>query len=142
MSLFRLIYKSTSTEKVDFELLSSLMASSEVHNKPLEVTGMLLATKNKFLQILEGERDSINIVYHNITKDKRHTNISLLSFDPIEDRFFKQWSMKAVSLYETGKGLINLLKDKYGEVSGDLSLPDDPYTAFSMFFDVKHYLGS
>ena len=118
------------------------MASSEVHNKQLEVTGMLLATQNKFLQILEGERDSINIVYHNITKDKRHTNISLLSFDPIEDRFFKRWSMKAVSLYESGKGLIDLLKDKYGEVSGDLKLPDDPYTAFSMFFDVNHYLGS
>ena len=48
--------------------------------------------------------------------------------------------MKAVSLHDTGKGLINLLKDKYGESNSDFVLPDDPHTAYSMFFDVKHYL--
>jgi hypothetical protein len=142
MSLFRLIYKSTSTQTLDFELLSSIMAASEVHNKSLNITGMLIASKTKFIQILEGEGDSVNKIYKNIIRDKRHTDIILLSYSPIEERLFKQWSMKAVSLHDAGKGLISLLKDKYGESNGDFILPDDPCTAFSMFFDVKYYLKS
>jgi len=140
MPLFRLIYLSSSTVEVDLELLASILNDSEVNNKKLELTGMLLATNKHFLQVLEGNREAVNRVYKNISNDKRHKDITLISYQTILQREFKTWSMKAVSLNDVGKGLTQMLRDKYGQEDEDFKFPLDPCKAFSLFLDVMYYL--
>lgn len=63
------------------------------HNKALGVTGMLLYASGYFMQVLEGEPDSVADIYGRIAKDARHTDLAVLSNEPIAKRSFSQWNM-------------------------------------------------
>jgi hypothetical protein len=48
------------------------------------------------MQFLEGPRDKVNLIYHKIALDDRHTNLQILEFKEVGCRYFEEWSMKYV----------------------------------------------
>ena len=46
------------------------------------------------MQLLEGPKDKINVLYDRIVRDDRHLEISLLLSEPCSERIFPRWSMK------------------------------------------------
>jgi hypothetical protein len=69
------------------------------------------------MQVLEGERSKVNLLYARIMADRNHRNIELLSMEEITQRSFGQWSM----------ALVYLSKD---DPMVQMSHPEfDPYTA-------------
>ena len=50
------------------------------------------------MQVLEGERHQVNILYSRIMASRHHNNIELLSMEEITQRRFGQWSMALVQL--------------------------------------------
>jgi hypothetical protein len=56
------------------------------------VTGVLCfcLSSGIFMQVLEGGRDPVNALYNRITRDKRHRDATLLSYDEIGQRSFRR----------------------------------------------------
>ncbi len=97
MQTIRLIYASEAhPEYTSYASLTALLQRAVAHNTAHDVTGMLVYSSNKFLQVLEGNRDTVNALYNRIVKDRRHQRCTLLSAQAIERRDFADWAMRLV----------------------------------------------
>jgi len=121
--LYSLIYKSRCTSAADLDLVNSILDKSTRNNSANGVTGVLIATKTNFLQVLEGEFEVLNAVFERISRDPRHDKIQLISFREIEERRFKQWAMHGIGLFDLNHELTAELCRKFGEENGNVRLP-------------------
>ena len=72
---------------------------SAVRNVDLGITGALVHDRGRFLQVLEGERASIDTLVAALARDPRHRDMTKLVRAPIRERTFAGWSM---AVYDTG----------------------------------------
>lgn len=98
MSMVRLIYASRFAEKIGPNDVQSVLTEARKHNEEHAVTGVLCYDWHYFLQCLEGDRDEVNRLYVAIAKDKRHRDVTLISFEDIDQRLFPAWSMAYVRI--------------------------------------------
>jgi len=96
--LVRLLYVSQPTGPITTTVTTSILEKSNAYNKKENITGVLCQGSNLFIQVLEGERSQVNILYARIMADRHHRNIELLSMEEITHRQFGQWSMALVYL--------------------------------------------
>jgi len=68
---------------------------SNRNNAAVAVTGLLLAHEGFFIQTLEGSHATINELVGCIAEDPRHTDLKVVSIEPIASRTFGRWSMRA-----------------------------------------------
>ena len=137
MELYRLIYVSDAAEYIDWVDLKEILLKSQENNEKLEVTGLLVMASRKFLQVLEGSADHLNLLYRKILQDSRHQNSRLLSYVPIHNRHFSEWSMRGINAAMIKPELKALLTKKYGaSPNGDIVVPEDPLLAYSFLYDI------
>lgn len=91
--LFELIYHSQARPNLPTEEHQKILEVARTFNKANNITGCLLFHKDQFLQLLEGDFETLNQLYDHIRKDKRHENVITLHMKEIEDRIFDDWSM-------------------------------------------------
>ncbi len=93
MSLYSLVYISLAVRKMSDAELSALLATCRKNNRELEVTGLLLYRDGFFIQALEGEKSVLDTLFDTIRRDQRHSDVLLIYREPIEERYFGEWSM-------------------------------------------------
>ena len=98
--LCRLIYRSQMTidgepQAVADEIQRILMWSRE-WNRRTGISGALLFDLRRFAQVLEGPPHTVKSLFGHIACDRRHTNVTLLDYIPIQARDFPTWSMAYV----------------------------------------------
>lgn len=93
MSLYCLVYTSISTRKMSDEDLKKILEKSREKNQRINVTGMLLYLDPYFIQVLEGERETLDKIFKAISRDPRHCKVSIIYRQPIDRRYFSNWSM-------------------------------------------------
>lgn len=91
--LSQLIYVSVRNSNCTDQEIVKILESSNRNNGHKDITGVLLYSKTKFLQVLEGEHDQILALYDHIKADTRHKNVIMISIKPIETRYFPSWQM-------------------------------------------------
>ncbi|MBD3307535.1 hypothetical protein GF339_13985 [candidate division KSB3 bacterium] len=79
MKLYRLIYMSEVAENIHWDDLKDILITSQKNNTRLGITGLLIMSDNKFLQVLEGPGKPLNTLYAKILHDSRHHDSQLLS---------------------------------------------------------------
>jgi hypothetical protein len=121
--LSSIIYKSRSKDVADLDLVNSILASSTRNNDANGITGVLVATKTHFLQVLEGEFEALNTTFERISSDTHHDKIQLISFTEIEERKFGEWAMHGIGLFDLNHELAVKLCQRFGEENGDIRLP-------------------
>lgn len=99
--LVRLFYVSTAVGPQTTTVTGSLLEHSRKNNQAQGVTGILCQGKGLYLQVLEGPRPAVNLIYQRITADTRHKRIELLSYEHITERQYGPWSMALVDLSTT-----------------------------------------
>lgn len=104
--MFYLVYLSTAVKPMNYDDLSALLRQSRDNNHKLGITGMLVYQKGTFMQMLEGDRQTVLDLYHRISRDNRHTAIHTVLDGEIRQRNFADWSM----------GFFNM--DKAGDLPG------------------------
>lgn len=78
----------------NFEMkLSQLSSVAAKANQGRGVTGLLLYNAGHFLQVLEGEREAVDLLFQKIRIDMRHEEITRLAYYPIKERVFERWNM-------------------------------------------------
>ncbi len=96
--LVRCLYASRLGKSHSPKLLNDILETSRKHNTKHGITGVLVATGDSFIQVLEGGRAQVSETYNAITQDKRHSDVTLLSFEEITQRSFEGWSMGEVTI--------------------------------------------
>ena len=100
MTVYSLVYASRAAgDAGDATLMpqiEAILATSRRNNSACGVTGALLVTEGRFVQVLEGERDAVQATYERILHDARHDDIDILSSQLSDRRRFKDWSMAFV----------------------------------------------
>ncbi len=96
MQLVRLVYASQKTSSFSPHDLEDVLACSKAFNERQHITGVLCFNRKFFLQCLEGSRKSVNELYNKIVNDERHSNVMLLHYEEISERFFSRWMMSFV----------------------------------------------
>lgn len=96
--LVRLMYASRAAESVDTEELNAILRQSRSGNHEVGITGVLCACGGVFIQVLEGGRAAVNRLYNRISRDPRHVDVTLLTYEEIGERRFGGWAMGQVTL--------------------------------------------
>jgi len=91
--LKQLMYSSSASPQFQPGDIGRILASCQRNNAILGITGLLIVKDNLFLQVLEGEAEAIQTVFHRIQTDSRHQDIIVINWEPIEKRVFPSWSM-------------------------------------------------
>jgi len=93
MSLYCLVYTSVSSQKMSDDDLKEILKRSRIKNQKANVTGMLLYLDPYFIQVLEGEQETIDRIFDTISQDVRHRKVSIIYKQPLDKRYFSNWSM-------------------------------------------------
>jgi len=96
--LVRLLYVSQPVGPITTTMTTLILEKSDANNKKQDITGVLCQGSGLWMQVLEGERSKVNLLYSKITADRNHQNVQLLSMEEISQRRFGQWSMMLVYL--------------------------------------------
>ena len=141
--LSRLIYASMTAAELPPEGLKSLLTAARQRNRLHDVSGILAFNSEYFLQVIEGSRGALSQLYSNLVCDPRHSRLQLLTFGPIDNRAFSDWTMGFAAadasrrqLYMrhgsssrfdpyqlTANGALALLKEMSAEVSAEAESP-------------------
>lgn len=88
-----LIYSSHRTAICTDEEIEKILDSCKKNNTKNNLTGILLHSKNYFLQYLEGDLEDITRLYEVLKKDPRHEKVVTLKKGITEERNFPNWYM-------------------------------------------------
>lgn len=135
--MYRMIYKSRSTEQMSLDLIRSIAIPSEARNEQAGLTGVLLATQTHYLQVIEGTFEEVNRVFQRIVKDERHFDFTLIAFSVIDARLFGGWGMRGIGVFDLNSKLELALKKKYGEEDGGIRFPLEEWAALAFISDIK-----
>ncbi|NQZ75718.1 MAG: BLUF domain-containing protein [Ekhidna sp.] len=91
--IYYTIYTSTPVEKITESVLDNITEVSMKWNKEHQITGMLLALEDRFIQFLEGDDEEVKSIFEKIKEDKRHNNVIRKIQGYSNDRVFQEWSM-------------------------------------------------
>jgi hypothetical protein len=104
--LVRCLYASRFAKAPSPTVLRSILEESRKNNVKHGITGVLISTGDSFIQVLEGGRHQVSQTYNHIAADKRHSDVTLLSFDAISQRSFESWSMGEVSIAQLNPSVL------------------------------------
>lgn len=119
--LVSLLYRSRATVDFDHELLDTLVAGARLRNHERDVTGALYFEEGHFVQWLEGPAPTITRLFGRIGRDRRHTDVEVLSFGQTPQRVFGDWNLRLYRSFSELAGLGNALGTEAAP-----SLADDP----------------
>lgn len=135
MFVSHIVYASKVATDIDDAQLRAIQNSAIRNNSPREVTGLLLYGRRRFIQLLEGEWDSVEAIFEKIQADERHTDIDILYCGHGKTRLFPTWSMGVVSLDHSDLDIdIRLLWEKLDVAQAvKEGRPEPFYQLFEMF---------
>ena len=96
--LVRLLYVSQPVGPITATVTTLILEQSNIYNKKENITGVLCQGSGLWMQVLEGERHQVNVLYARIMASRHHNNVELLSMEEITQRQFGKWSMALVHL--------------------------------------------
>lgn len=116
--LVSVLYTSTARVEFDEAMLADLLAASRSSNERLEVTGMLLYRRGRFVQVLEGSSAAVDDVLNRIRADDRHSDVRVLIEEPLAQRVFADWSMGYELIKEPGGPLPEGFRSTFDDLDG------------------------
>ena len=96
--LIRVFYVSAALGPQTTTVTGSILKTAQAWNAAHGVTGVLCQGQGVFLQVLEGERDTVTGLYKRIAADRRHKNVEMIHCENIAERRYGRWAMAHVSL--------------------------------------------
>jgi hypothetical protein len=90
---YQLLYRSRATTPPTEADLQHLLDHARKWNAEAGITGLLLYSDGRYVQVLEGPKDEVRAVYARIRRDPRHTQVVTLSEGLGPSRRFPKWRM-------------------------------------------------
>lgn len=113
-AMFQLVYQSEARTPMDTTALHDLLHQARANNQRLGITGVLLYKAGGFIQVLEGDEETVRALYATIRDDPRHEQVETLLTAQITERIFPDWTMGLEDLdrvVEGGESVNTFLQD-------------------------------
>jgi hypothetical protein len=111
----RIIYISTARRRPTEAEIQDILEVSRRNNRRDGLSGLLIVAGQRFLQVLEGDREPLEQAYERIKVDARHFALVQLEWAQVEGRSFPEWQMGHVGAAEasgdTLGGLVTTLTE-------------------------------
>lgn len=91
--MHQLIYLSQATRPLSTKALTGLVDHARQANARQYLTGALVYSKGRFIQLLEGELAVLEAAYARIRQDPRHQQLYQVAHQPSADRCFAEWPL-------------------------------------------------
>ncbi|MGK5019461.1 BLUF domain-containing protein [Janthinobacterium lividum] len=104
--LVRLLYASHAADTIDAATIGAILQQSRRHNPPSGITGVLCHSERFYLQLIEGGREQVNVLYARILSDTRHRGVTLLRYEEISQRRYAGWAMGQTNLDKLNPGTV------------------------------------
>jgi hypothetical protein len=122
--VIQLAYLSSTPTPLTDDAIREILEKSRRNNERDQITGLLVYHEGNVLQFLEGEREPVEKLYAQISRDPRHRGIIRLYERQIEERDFPEWNMGFRTLETDAlkelKGYSDVLQPGFdlGKISG------------------------
>lgn len=73
--------------------IDAILDTARRRNAEMNITGVLIIDRGRFLQVLEGAREVVSSLLLRIAADPRHGNMRLADFTEVSERRYHTWSM-------------------------------------------------
>ena len=135
-----LIYFSTAVVPFQEADLLRLVDHSRSHNREMDITGVLLYVRGNIIQVLEGDKQTVEALYERIKQDPRHTDVSLAINRPITQRLFARWSMgyETITLSDLAE-IQSIVKLASGDQSAMRLADNAILRTLQVFYEGNHY---
>ena len=91
--LCQMIYSSQAVTPMASADLAHILADARAGNEARDVTGVLIYADGVFVQVLEGERDTLEALIASIRADSRHHSMKVFRDEAVDRRAFHEWRM-------------------------------------------------
>ncbi len=91
--LYHLVYMSRAAPGLTDAEIDEILAVSRARNQATGITGLLLYARDSFIQVLEGSEAEVEGVFRSIKRDARHSWVTVLIREEIQQRDFLEWTM-------------------------------------------------
>lgn len=99
LELQRIVYCSQAARpELALQSLAEILAVSDRNNRRDGLTGVLLISRGRFFQVLEGAAQDLDRTMNRIRLDPRHHDVSVVSRQSVASRRFSQWGMVAAGI--------------------------------------------
>ena len=133
--LYELTYESVAIKGMPNLDIDELLEVSRTRNSEIGITGCLVYYNQRFIQILEGDREAVQQLYKKIENDGRHTDVRVIAENAVESRTFPEWGMAYFPIDED-----NVSRSELEQFRRNLKLLADfskPESVSSILFWVK-----
>ena len=90
---YQVIYSSRAVQPMGAVELEAILEDARAGNEARDVTGALVYADGVFLQILEGERETLEPLIARIQSDSRHQQMKVFLTREVDERAFDDWRM-------------------------------------------------
>jgi hypothetical protein len=109
-----ILYASSAKEKFSDDQLKVLLSDARENNLKSNITGQLIYCDGNFLQVIEGMRHDMVLLFNKIELDPRHTGVFKLMEGKSMTRTFPDWSM----------GFKGITTEEFKQLSGYKSIDE------------------
>ncbi|KJL20440.1 Blue light- and temperature-regulated antirepressor YcgF [Microbacterium oxydans] len=136
--LVSLVYTSTASQPFRETALEQLLAVCRRLNDGRGITGMLLHRDGRFIQVLEGQADTIARLVDTIRRDPRHRDLRVLLTQSIAERRFPDWTMGYRALH-VGENRPPGFRDSFADLDAgaDVDTTLRALTELTLWFRVR-----
>ena len=91
--IYQLAYMSAARPGMSDAEVHDILRASTVNNQRDGLSGMLLLVDGSFFQVLEGDKNKVDLAYSRISKDRRHSALLRVLERERAERDFPNWTM-------------------------------------------------
>ena len=91
--MFQIAYFSTATAPQDAVVIERILLTARANNLRDDITGLLVAGSDRYMQVIEGPRRAMETLYAAIRADDRHFAVTTLVERTTLERCFEGWTM-------------------------------------------------
>ncbi len=139
-NLYRLVYTSVRKPECDDQEIQNILDACKRNNPDDNLTGVLLHSKNRFIQYIEGNKDTVRSLYNKVKGDARHTAVNERDFSSIQERVFPGWNMgyKDADSIEYHTTVSRKDRNQLDEIiEGKMDFKDRGITVLRLFYELS-----
>lgn len=139
--LKQIIYTSQPVDRITYKQIETINRLSVEYNEMYDITGLLLFTGKKFIQILEGQDKYLKQLFEEkITTCELHHSLEIICDCSILHKSFSTWSMNYFVLEEAFFEADPCLKRKYLKHFDQDTLYNNKFLLFALLYDIHAYI--
>ena len=102
-SIRQLVYMSVATAGSARDHADKIADKAAPKNRERDITGFLIADERNFMQLIEGDHDTIDALYAYIAADPRHTDMTVVWDAEADRRLLPDWGMRVIEASNAGE---------------------------------------